>query len=190
MFSARPLYSLLPCTSTLPGLSFTSIHLGKPHRHSMLNELWLEQQRDQLPLWLPVMLGAGIASWFIFPVTDMWVAVLLAGACLAFLGLAFAMKEDAYPRVSFLLDATRGRPVHKWIRGGTDLVVIVVGLYFSFASVNATVKAFSSEAASEILLWPRFYFWIPSALAIVFFTLYALVRFYLLWSPATHSAKE
>ena len=25
-------------------------------------ELWLEQQRDQLPLWLPVMLGAGIGT--------------------------------------------------------------------------------------------------------------------------------
>jgi len=56
-------------------------------------ELWLEQQRDQLPLWLPVMLGAGIASWFIFPVTDMWVAVLFAGACLASLGLVLGLKR-------------------------------------------------------------------------------------------------
>jgi hypothetical protein len=40
------------------------------------------------------------------------------------------------------------------------------------------------------LLWPRFYFWIPSALAISFFTLYALIRFYLLWSPATDGSEE
>ena len=36
----------------------------------------------------------------------------------AFLGLAYAMKEDAYPRVSFLLDATQGKPSHRWIKIG------------------------------------------------------------------------
>ncbi len=108
----------------------------------------------------------------------------------AFLGLAYAMREDAYPRVSFLLDATRGQSAHRWIKAGTDLVVIVVGVYFSLASVDAAVKSFHSQAASEILLWPRLYFWVPSALAIVLFTLFAIVRWYLLWRPATPGAKE
>jgi len=154
--------------------------------------LWLAYAGAAIVFIQVVWTTYGVMMRYVFNSPDAYVteATALLLFPVAFLGLAFAMKEDAYPRVSFLLDATRGRSVHKWIRGGTDLVVIVVGLYFSFASVNATVKAFSSEAASEILLWPRFYFWIPSALAIVFFTLYALVRFYLLWSPATHSAKE
>ena len=134
----------------------------------------------------------GVMMRYVFNSPDAYVteATALLLFPVAFLGLAYAMKEDAYPRVSFLLDATRGRAIHRWIRGGTDLVIVVVGLYFSVASVNATFKAFDSGAASEILLWPRFYFWSPSALAIVLFTLYALVRFYLLWSPATDSAKE
>lgn len=108
----------------------------------------------------------------------------------AFLGLAYAMKEDAYPRVSFLLDATRGRAVHKWIKTLTDLVVVVVGVYFSLASVDAAIKSFHSQAASEILLWPRLYFWVPSALAIVLFTVFAAVRLYLLWRPEALARKE
>lgn len=108
----------------------------------------------------------------------------------AFLGLAYAMKEDAYPRVSFLLDATKGKPSHRWIKAGTELVVIVVGVYFSWASIDAAIKSFHSQAASEILLWPRLYFWVPSALAIALFTLFAIVRWYLLWRPAAEAGKE
>ena len=108
----------------------------------------------------------------------------------AFLGLAYAMKEDAYPRVSFLLDATQGKPSHRWIKAGTELVVIVVGVYFSWASIDAAIKSFHSQAASEILLWPRLYFWVPSALAIALFTLLAIVRWYFLWRPAAEAGKE
>lgn len=48
--------------------------------------LWRE--REQLILWLPVMFGAGIASWFILPGRDAWLAMLcvsLAGAVAAWL---------------------------------------------------------------------------------------------------------
>lgn len=48
-------------------------------------EAWLEAERDQLPLWLPVMLGLGIASWFLLPDRANWLAVI-AGA----LGLSLA----------------------------------------------------------------------------------------------------
>ncbi|CAN5266719.1 ComEC/Rec2 family competence protein [soil metagenome] len=34
----------------------------------------LDDQRDQLPLWLPVMLGCGIAAWFLFPDRNNWIA--------------------------------------------------------------------------------------------------------------------
>ncbi|WP_197277395.1 ComEC/Rec2 family competence protein [Sphingomonas profundi] len=48
-------------------------------------ERWLEAERDQLPLWLPVGLGAGIAAWFLLPDATGW-----AGFILAALGLAAA----------------------------------------------------------------------------------------------------
>lgn len=42
-------------------------------------ERWLEAERDQLFLWLPVMFGAGIAAWFVLPDPRGWtIAALLS----------------------------------------------------------------------------------------------------------------
>ena len=49
-------------------------------------ETWLEAERDQLPLWLPVALGGGVAAWFALPDPARWSAFMLAtgaGAALA-----------------------------------------------------------------------------------------------------------
>jgi TRAP-type C4-dicarboxylate transport system permease small subunit len=93
----------------------------------------------------------------------------------AFLGLAFALKEDAYPKVLFLRDALGPRG-----RRRLDLVnfvlMLVVGGFFAIAGVDATLRAYGSGAASEILLWPRWLFWAPGALALVVFTSYVLLR--------------
>jgi competence protein ComEC len=40
-------------------------------------ERWLEAERDQLVLWLPVMLGGGIALWFALPDPAAWCVTLL-----------------------------------------------------------------------------------------------------------------
>ncbi len=45
-------------------------------RHAL--EDGLEAERDQLPLWLPVALGAGIAAWFVLDQPAAWVAVMVA----------------------------------------------------------------------------------------------------------------
>jgi competence protein ComEC len=41
-------------------------------------EQWLDRERDQLALWIPVGLGAGIAGWFTIASRDGWIAFLLA----------------------------------------------------------------------------------------------------------------
>lgn len=43
-------------------------------------EQWLDRERDQLALWLPVALGFGIAGWFLIPARDGWIGLLLAMA--------------------------------------------------------------------------------------------------------------
>lgn len=93
----------------------------------------------------------------------------------AFLGLAFALKEDAYPKVTFLPDALgpRGR---RWLEALNLLLMIVVGGFFAIAGVDATLRAYDSGAASEILLWPRWLFWAPGALALLVFTFYVVLR--------------
>lgn len=56
-------------------------------------ESWLETERDQLALWLPVMLGAGVALWFALPNILSWaglivfsLAVSVAGAVIGWRG--------------------------------------------------------------------------------------------------------
>ncbi|WP_184167161.1 ComEC/Rec2 family competence protein [Sphingomonas kyeonggiensis] len=51
-------------------------------------EHWLEAERAQLPLWLPVALGGGIAAWFLLPDAPRWIGFLLASCAVAVLGLA------------------------------------------------------------------------------------------------------
>lgn len=68
---------------------------GDSYVHSLLctAENWLESEREQLPLWLPVMLGAGIALWFVLPMQSMWLAVILAGAALALAGVSLGWQR-------------------------------------------------------------------------------------------------
>jgi len=50
-------------------------------------ERWLEAERAQLPLWLPVALGGGITAWFLLSDATRWIAFLLAAGAVALLGL-------------------------------------------------------------------------------------------------------
>ena len=93
----------------------------------------------------------------------------------AFLGLAFALKENAYPTVTYALDALKGQP-KRWLLAFNLLIMVSIGIFFSNAAVDATFKAYASGSSSEILLWPRYLFWIPCALSFVMFTWYALLR--------------
>jgi TRAP-type C4-dicarboxylate transport system permease small subunit len=107
----------------------------------------------------------------------------------AFLGLAFALKEDAYPKVTFLPDALGPRG-----RRGLEILnlvlMIVIGGFFAIAAVDATMNSFRSGAASEILLWPRYLFWAPGALALVVFTVYVLLKLaVLLTGPISAAAR-
>ncbi len=48
-------------------------------------ETWLEAERDQLPLWLPVAIGGGITVWLLLPGGGAWAGFLsfsMAAACL------------------------------------------------------------------------------------------------------------
>jgi len=61
-------------------------------------ENWLEAEREQLVLWLPVMLGAGIAAWFLLPDAARWIGSILGSLALALVALALPAGGRA-PRV-------------------------------------------------------------------------------------------
>jgi len=108
----------------------------------------------------------------------------------AFLGLGFALKEDAYPRVSFLFDALGQRGRH-WLNTVNLSLMSVIGGFLSITAVGATMNSFSSGAASEILLWPRYLFWAPGALALVVFTAYVLLKLAVhVTTPHPHRARR
>ncbi|MCU0767826.1 MAG: TRAP transporter small permease [Burkholderiaceae bacterium] len=107
----------------------------------------------------------------------------------AFLGLAYALKEDAYPKVLFLRNAlgARGR---RWLDVLNLVLMVAVGGFFATAGFDATLRAFESGAASEILLWPRYLFWAPGALALLVFTLYVLLRLVALLAEPSPSTER
>src|SRR3546814_11288249 len=57
---------------------------GKAARIGRGLELWLEEERERLPLWVPVALAIGIAAWFVLPNRLEWLAF-----CCAMLAAAF-----------------------------------------------------------------------------------------------------
>lgn len=163
----------------------------------------IQRQLERLAVWLAA-LGAVIiviqTVWISYGVFVRYVlgrpdgtvteatAMLLFPA--AFVGLAFALKENAYPQVLFLPEAL-GPRARRGLEAFNLLLMVVVGVFFSIAAVDATFRAHETGSASEILLWPRYLFWAPGAFALVVFTLYAGVRLLSLFaSPAGAASKN
>lgn len=94
----------------------------------------------------------------------------------AFTGLTYALREDALPRVDILTEVlwVRARQLIAIVNMG---VMVSVGGFLAVTAVRATYSSYLSGAASEILVWPKFIFWVPTALSLVIFTLYAGLRF-------------
>lgn len=93
----------------------------------------------------------------------------------ALVGLAYAMREDSYPRVTLLTDAfSPGAQKLVALMNGT--IMALIGVFFSITTINATIRAFNSGSSSEILSWPRYLFWAIAAIALTVFTIYATLR--------------
>ncbi len=56
-------------------------------------ELWLEVERDQLALWMPVMFGTGIGLWFATSTSEAWIAIMITGLGAMFAGVSFGFKR-------------------------------------------------------------------------------------------------
>jgi len=93
----------------------------------------------------------------------------------ALVGLAYAMREDSYPRVTLLTDKL-SPGLQKLIGLVNGTIMMLIGVFFSITTVNATIRAYNSGSASEILQWPRYLFWALVAVSLVLFTLYAMLR--------------
>lgn len=66
-------------TMKAPSMGFRALQTGMGARI----EAFLDVERDQIALWLPVALGAGIAAWFVLPGVQAWVGWMVAMAGIA-----------------------------------------------------------------------------------------------------------
>ena len=103
----------------------------------------------------------------------------------AFAGLAFALREDAMPKVTMLVDRFSSG-AQRLFAIVNHIIMLGVGLFFAYAGVSATIRSFNSGVASEILHWPRWWFWAPGAFALVLFAFYVGLRLLrLILTPAS-----
>ncbi|WP_420139191.1 ComEC/Rec2 family competence protein [Sphingomonas sp.] len=119
-------------------------------------ELWLEAERDQLPLWLPVGIAIGIAAWFGLPDARAWRAFMVAGGIGAVLAFFSARGGRAGRALSWLLFAAVLGCGLAWARServaapvlGRPVVVTMT------AKVNAVAKLPAKEKI-RLLLAPE-----------------------------------
>ena len=74
----------MPVTdASAPSIADRPLQIGLSRRFARFSErleALFDRERDQLPLWLPVGFGLGIAAWFVLPDSHSWTAFLLAAA--------------------------------------------------------------------------------------------------------------
>jgi len=109
----------------------------------------------------------------------------------AFAGLAYALKEDAYPKVTLLTERL-SPTVQRYLESFNLLIMMSIGLFLAIASTSATFRSFQSGSASEVLAWPRVYFWFPVAVSLWVFSLYAAYQLFLVLrkGPGHHLQHE
>ena len=119
----------------------------------------------------------GVFMRYVMNAPDRYVteATALLLVPVAFAGLGYALMTDAYPRVTLLVERFPAR-----VQRGFDIlnlaIMIGVGVFFALSACNATLRAYTSGSTSEVLSWPRVYFWAPVAVALIGFNLYAMVN--------------
>ncbi len=112
-------------------------------------ERWLEAERDQLVLWLPVALGGGIALWFVLPDPAAWRTALLVLGAAGLAGLAAGRGGRAARAVAIgALAAALGLALI-WAR--SERVVAPVLARTTVATFSARVETVEPLAARGLV---------------------------------------
>jgi len=125
-------------------------------RLGILLERRFEMERDQLPLWLPVGLMLGIASWFWLPDRWAWIAFLaasLAGA-LGFAAFAGATRSGRALAI-FLLAATLGCGLIWWQAERAAAPRLERARMLEFGGRIERVQTLAAERTLRLLVAPE-----------------------------------
>jgi competence protein ComEC len=115
-------------------------------------EKWLESERDQLPLWLPVGLGIGIAAWFALPERIYWICFLVLGCGGATLAFAFDRGGRAARWIAILCLAAVLGCALAWSRSNRVAAPILTRPVV--AELSGTIETINRLPAKDALrLW-------------------------------------
>jgi competence protein ComEC len=112
-------------------------------------ERWLEAERDQLVLWLPVALGSGIAFWFILPDPTAWRTAILLMMALGCAALAVGRGGRTARAIAVGALAAAAGLALIWARA--DRVAAPVLQRPTVATFAARVERIEPLAAREIV---------------------------------------
>ena len=94
---------------------------------------------------------------------------------LAFVGIAYALQEDAFPKVTMIVDKLP-TVVRHWVNLFNLALMTVIGGFFTVVAGSATIRLYESGAVSSIIEWPEFALWGPVAIFIGTFTLLGVLK--------------
>jgi len=112
-------------------------------------ERWLEAERDQLVLWLPVMLGGGITLWLVLPDPLTWSVAALAAGGLSLAAVAVARGDRAGRALAVAAMLVAISVVLAWVRADTVGVTPIAGPVI--ARFDARVERIEPLAARDLV---------------------------------------
>ena len=119
-------------------------------------ETRLDAERDQLPLWIPVGLGLGIAAWFLLPNGRAWLAFLFAAGALTLLPLALAPGTRRARAASlFALAALLGCADIWWEAERVAAPRLTREQAATFSAEVEAVQAIAADDAVRLVLRPE-----------------------------------
>ena len=90
----------------MSSIAAEGVQTGRAARVRAGVDEWLSTERHQLPLWVPVSLGVGIAAWFVLPWREQWQAAGLLFLAVSATGVALGGLAGRVLVVAGLLAAT------------------------------------------------------------------------------------
>lgn len=118
-------------------------------------EDWLHAEREQLALWLPVAIGAGMSAWALLPSAPGWIAFLFLMGALACIGIAAGTQTRiGRAMIIFALAAALGCALI-WLRANQVAAPrLERPVVTSFTAVVEAVEPLPAQGDVRLLLKP------------------------------------
>jgi competence protein ComEC len=118
-------------------------------------EGWLDAERNQLALWLPIGLGLGIAGWLVLPDAASWIALLLTCGALVAAALMLPRHGRAGRALgTFALMAMIGCGLIWWRAERVAAPVLTRPVVASFTARVEAVESLAARERVRLLLAP------------------------------------